>query len=69
MTDVGEKQAEEVYEFWRAHLSEQGGGIPPPESYYVSPLTRAIQTAEITFEKLGIATFKPVVKEVSALFS
>ena len=69
MTGVGEKQAEEVYEFWRTHLPEQGGGIPPPQSYYVSPLTRAIQTAEITFGKLEIATFKPVVKEVSALFS
>lgn len=64
LTDVGEKQAEEVYEFWRSHLPEQGGGIPPPESYYVSPLTRAIQTAEITFGKLEIAAFKPVVKEL-----
>ncbi|OCL05838.1 phosphoglycerate mutase-like protein [Glonium stellatum] len=63
LTDVGEGQAEEVYDFWRSHMPEQGGGIPPPESYYVSPLARAIQTAEITFGKLGISTFKPVVKE------
>ncbi|OCK75126.1 phosphoglycerate mutase-like protein [Lepidopterella palustris CBS 459.81] len=67
LTELGEKQAEGVSEFWKSHLTVEGGGIPVPQSYYLSPLTRAIRTAEITFAGLELpesAPFKPVVKEL-----
>ena len=40
--------------------------IPVPQSYYTSPLTRCLQTANITFANLKLppqTPFKPVVKE------
>ena len=44
--------------------------IPAPEAYYVSPLTRCLKTARLTFEGIGLpgtSSFSPVVKEVRLL--
>ena len=42
--------------------------IPVPESYYVSPLTRCLKTALLTFSNLALPptarSFQPVVKEL-----
>ncbi|GJJ10383.1 hypothetical protein Clacol_004609 [Clathrus columnatus] len=50
LTDVGTEQAYNINSIWKQELSS---GIPIPESFYVSPLSRAIQTVLISFE--GIA--------------
>jgi len=67
LTDLGEQQARDANQLWGTLLAGEQGGIPPPESYYVSPLVRAIQTAAITFDHLDLPDnlpFKPVVKEL-----
>jgi broad specificity phosphatase PhoE len=44
------------------------GGMPPPESFYVSPLWRCLQTADSTWtplvKLLRGQEFKPVIKEL-----
>lgn len=41
-------------------------GVPVPETFYVSPLTRTIQTADLSFRglDLGKAEYKPYIKEL-----
>jgi broad specificity phosphatase PhoE len=63
LTELGIGQAREVHKLWQSLL----GGIPSPDAYYVSPLARAIQTADITFNSLDLPhdkSYKPVVKEL-----
>ncbi|PVH68815.1 phosphoglycerate mutase-like protein [Cadophora sp. DSE1049] len=64
LTRIGIHQARELNRFW-AGLIEQK--CPTPEEFYVSPLTRACQTAELTFRFLelppGAAPFIPTVTE------
>ena len=65
LTHIGQDQARDVHELWKAQLPK---GIPTPESFYVSPLTRAIETAELSFKGLELPNdkpYKPLVKEVS----
>lgn len=41
--------------------------IPLPQSYYVSPLTRCLQTSNITYSTLPLSSscsFKPIIKEL-----
>ncbi|KAF2742362.1 phosphoglycerate mutase-like protein [Sporormia fimetaria CBS 119925] len=67
LTAVGEAQATEVHQLWDSLLPN---GIPAPESYYVSPLTRALKTADLSFQNLDLPKdrlYEPVVKEVSSL--
>ncbi|KAF2203175.1 phosphoglycerate mutase family protein [Delitschia confertaspora ATCC 74209] len=67
LTELGMGQAAEVHELWESLLLKEGGGIPTPETYYVSPLSRAIETADITFEGLKLPkhqAYKPIVKEL-----
>jgi broad specificity phosphatase PhoE len=64
LTDLGKEQARDVNALWGELLPK---GIPPPETFYVSPLTRAIETADITFNGLDLPEdrqYKPVVKEL-----
>jgi broad specificity phosphatase PhoE len=64
LTPLGVKQAEDVAAFWKREMEK---GMPMVQSWYVSPLDRALRTAEITFEKLLAGrkeSFKPVVKEM-----
>lgn len=69
LTETGQNQAKEVYELWKLLLPK---GIPPPETYYVSPLTRTIETADLSFKGLGLPKdkpYRPVVKEVCGLLT
>lgn len=64
LTEVGEEQARTANGAWAKQIKNK---IPFPESFYVSPLNRCLQTAYITFHDLDKETvklFRPVVKEV-----
>lgn len=64
LTDVGIAQAQNAHDTW---AQEFAIGIPAPQSYYVSPLHRCCQTAQVTFEGLDMpltSPFQPLVKEV-----
>jgi broad specificity phosphatase PhoE len=64
LTEVGQGQAKDVHKLWRKLLPQ---GIPPPEAFYTSPLTRTIETANLTFQGLDLAQgkpYRPYVKEV-----
>ena len=56
LTEVGQGQAKDVHELWKSLLPN---GIPAPETYYVSPLTRAIETADLSFQGLELPEDKP----------
>jgi broad specificity phosphatase PhoE len=65
LTPLGVAQALKVNEFWKTALAKVG--IPPPESYYTSPLQRCLQTANVTFSDIGSpaeSEFKPIIKEL-----
>ncbi|KAF2010766.1 phosphoglycerate mutase-like protein [Aaosphaeria arxii CBS 175.79] len=64
LTGVGEGQARDVHELWSLLLPD---GIPSPETFYVSPLTRAIETADLSFKGLELGPgneYKPIIKEL-----
>ncbi|KAA8647149.1 hypothetical protein EYZ11_009895 [Aspergillus tanneri] len=64
LTKLGESQAETAHNAWKTQIE---AGIPPPQSYYVSPLNRCLATATITFKGLGIPLtepFRPLIKEL-----
>ncbi|KAF2848363.1 phosphoglycerate mutase-like protein [Plenodomus tracheiphilus IPT5] len=64
LTPLGTQQALSVNELWSHQLPL---GLPPPQTYYVSPLTRTIQTADLTFTRLPLpknAPYKPLIKEL-----
>ncbi|KAL6705087.1 putative phosphoglycerate mutase pmu1 [Coniothyrium glycines] len=64
LTPTGQQQALDVHALWAAQLAL---GVPAPETYYVSPLTRTIQTADLTFRALDLPAgkqYKPVIKEL-----
>ncbi|KAH7130213.1 phosphoglycerate mutase family protein [Dendryphion nanum] len=64
LTELGQDQARDVYQLWKTQLPK---GIPAPESYYVSPLVRAIETADLSFKDADIPSsrpYKPLVKEL-----
>lgn len=49
---------------WKESVGE---GIPSPDTFYVSPLTRTIETADLSFEGVPFAdgkAYKPLIKEV-----
>ncbi|KAF2832352.1 phosphoglycerate mutase-like protein [Ophiobolus disseminans] len=64
LTPTGHDQALAVHALWEQQLPH---GIPPPESYYVSPLTRTVETADLSFSALDLPAdkpYKPFVKEL-----
>ncbi|RMZ73855.1 phosphoglycerate mutase [Pyrenophora seminiperda CCB06] len=64
LTPLGTQQAHETSTLWSHQLSL---GLPPPQKYYASPLTRAIQTADLTFSPLNLKhhlAYKPHIKEL-----
>ncbi|CAG8897369.1 unnamed protein product [Penicillium nalgiovense] len=65
LTPGGISQALKANEFWQKEINEQR--IHTPDHYYVSPMTRALKTANLTFTGLDMpkhsAAFKPTVKE------
>ncbi|KAF2707957.1 phosphoglycerate mutase-like protein [Pleomassaria siparia CBS 279.74] len=56
LTNVGKQQARDVNALWKALLPK---GIPAPETYYVSPLTRTLQTADLSFKDLDLPSDRP----------
>ncbi|KAF7322223.1 F-box domain-containing protein [Mycena kentingensis (nom. inval.)] len=58
LTSLGECQATDVNALWHSELA---AGAPLPEKLYCSPLTRALQTQQITFA--GIQTPRVVILE------
>ena len=64
LTPKGVTQAQAVNAFWASEIKNQK--IPTPQSYYTSPLTRCLQTANLTFSGLDLPSshpFLPTVKE------
>ncbi|KAJ5122652.1 uncharacterized protein N7443_002753 [Penicillium atrosanguineum] len=66
LTPAGEAQALVAHDFWQKLIEEQK--MHTPDNYFVSPLTRTLQTANLTFNGLdlphGSAAFAPVIKEL-----
>lgn len=65
LTSAGISQAQIAHNFWKHEIETQR--IPYPQSYYTSPLSRCLATAEITFAGLDLPEqyrFVPTVKEL-----
>lgn len=66
LTPKGIAQAQIANRFWASEISIEK--IPTPESYYTSPLTRCLVTANITFSGLKLPSRYPFIPEVKELF-
>ncbi|MCJ1235013.1 hypothetical protein MMC14_002977 [Varicellaria rhodocarpa] len=66
LTTTGEAQAQAVNSFWASEITNQK--IPTPQTYYTSPLTRCLATANISFSGLDLPSRHPFVPEVKELF-
>lgn len=64
LTPIGEEQARNVHAAWEREILR---GVPVPQRFYCSPLTRAIRTLELTFEGVLPAHLKPLVLEVISI--
>ena len=65
LTPTGKDQAQSNRDFWEEQMQDQK--VPAPDSYYVSPLDRCLETAQLTFSRLDLPAskpFKPTVKEL-----
>lgn len=60
LSKEGRRQAAEVNDFWKARIKD--GKMSLPQTYFVSPLDRAMETAQITFKGL-LDKFDPTVME------
>jgi broad specificity phosphatase PhoE len=61
LTTIGEEQARSAHTAWEREILR---GVPIPQKFYCSPLTRAIRTLELTFEGILPAHLKPLIVEV-----
>lgn len=66
LSPLGVSQALAVNQFWTTEIETQK--IPTPQTYYTSPLTRCLQTANLTFNGLDLLAKYPFVPEVKELF-
>ena len=66
LSPLGVTQALAVNEFWASEIKNQK--IPTPQSYYTSPLTRCLQTANYTFNGLNLPVRYPFIPEVKEYF-
>jgi broad specificity phosphatase PhoE len=66
ITPIGVAQAQIAANFWASRIKLQK--IPLPQSYYTSPLTRCLQTANITFSQLPLPWYQPFIPTVKELF-
>ncbi|OIW28886.1 phosphoglycerate mutase-like protein [Coniochaeta ligniaria NRRL 30616] len=66
LTPAGVAQAVKANTFWRSQLSQQK--MPAPQSYYSSPLSRCLITANITFGDLSLPAARPFVPTVKEFF-
>ena len=63
LTDTGKQQALAAHELWKKQVQERNMSLP--QTFYTSPLRRALKTTEITFSGLSDWSGKPpMVKEV-----
>lgn len=63
LTSIGKGQAKEAHDLWKEMIAEQK--IKTPDNFYVSPLDRAIETANITFSGIiDQRAYKPTIKEM-----
>ncbi|KAF1917698.1 histidine phosphatase superfamily [Ampelomyces quisqualis] len=60
LTPTGSSQALAVHDLWAQQLPN---GIPMPDKFIVSPLTRTIETADLTFQGLSLP-YQPYIKEL-----
>lgn len=61
LTPKGERQTDKLATFWKGEIN---GGAPLPQSFYVSPLRRTLQTFNRTWnEIIDIYTTRPLIKE------
>ena len=66
LSPLGVTQALAVNAFWTTEIETQK--IPTPQSYYTSPLTRCLQTANYTFNGLDLPARNPFIPEIKELF-
>jgi len=66
LTPNGVAQAQVANAFWQHESTVQH--IPFPQSYYTSPLTRCLRTANITFSNLALPEYYPFIPTVRELF-
>jgi broad specificity phosphatase PhoE len=66
ITPNGVAQAVKANKYWASRIALQK--ITTPDSYYTSPLTRCLQTANLTFSGLSLARSKPFVPTVKEYF-
>ncbi|KAL8909408.1 MAG: hypothetical protein Q9207_000243 [Kuettlingeria erythrocarpa] len=66
ITPKGVAQALTVHAFWASEIKNQK--IPTPQSYYTSPLTRCLETANLTFGGLKLPSRHPFVATVKEFF-
>ncbi|KAJ5559604.1 hypothetical protein N7513_002003 [Penicillium frequentans] len=66
LSPTGIAQAQTAHDFWQWLINDQK--IHTPDAYYTSPLTRCLETANVTFTGLDMpedsSEFKPTVKEL-----
>jgi len=65
LTRIGVAQAQTVHDFWASQMRAEK--MPTPQSFYVSPLDRTLETADVTWSGLDLGPdrpYKPVVKEL-----
>ncbi|KAI9752378.1 MAG: Translation factor guf1 mitochondrial [Chaenotheca gracillima] len=65
LTPTGEEQARAVNRFWKKQIDVEK--IPMPETYYVSPLTRCLNTARLSFDGLDFPKRRPFIPTVKEL--
>lgn len=65
LTNNGIAQAQIAHNFWQHEITTQH--IPYPQSYYTSPLTRCLRTANMTFSGLDLPVYYPFVPTVKEL--
>lgn len=61
LTLIGEGQARSAHAAWEREILR---GLPVPQRFYCSPLTRAIRTLQLTFEGILPPDLKPIILEV-----
>ncbi|KAL8801521.1 MAG: hypothetical protein Q9223_006856 [Gallowayella weberi] len=66
LTPKGIAQALSVNAFWASEIKNQK--VPTPQSYYTSPLTRCLATANLTFSGLNLPSRHPFVPTVKEFF-
>ena len=64
LTAIGEEQARSAHAAWEREILR---GVPIPQKYYCSPLTRAIRTLELTFVDVLPTHVTPLIVEVWAI--